>query len=133
MNVIAMNTDSNLALRTDRAVFRRTFDGRAGVDFSALNDAQEFLKARGFSFGSPCSENGVDKAQGVMFGTGWQIAKWRDLSAEDQARLHGTLTGPRRKGPIRVAIFWEAPAFAIAAVAEPYVADRIVSTWATQR
>jgi len=117
----------------DRAVFRRTFDGRPGVDFSALNDALEFLTARGFSVGPGCQDAmGGDKPHGVMFGQ-WKIAKWRDLSPEDQAQLHGTLSGQRRKGPVRVAIFFTAPAFAIAAVAEPEHADRIVTQWVSQR
>lgn len=124
--------------REDRAVFRRTFDGRhhpdgSCVDFSALNDAQDFLDQRGFSFGPGCCDVGGAKPQGVMFGRNWHIAKWRNLSSDEQAQLHGTITGNRRKGPVRVAIFWNAPAFAIAAVAEPIVADRIVSAWATQR
>ena len=119
--------------REDRAVFRRTFDGRPGVDFSALNDAQDFLTQRGFSFGPSCVDIGGAKPQGVMFGRDWRIAKWRHLTGEEQAQLHGSITGDRRRGPVRVAIFWNAPAFAIAAVAEPHVADKIITTWATQR
>lgn len=119
--------------RADRAVFRRTFDGRPGVDFSALNDAQQFLTARGFSFGPPCVEVDGARPQGVMFGLNWRIAKWRHLTSDEQARLHGTLSGDRRTGPVRVAIFCNAPAFALAAVAEPHVADAIVTALASQR
>lgn len=133
MTIIAINPRISFDPREDRAVFRRIFDNRPGVDFSALNEAQEFLTARGFCFGPPCEENGSAKPQGVMYGRDWRIAKWRNLTPDEQARLHGTITGDRRKGPVRVAIFFEAPAFAIAAVAEPYIADRIVNTWATQR
>jgi hypothetical protein len=138
MNIIAINPRISFDPREDRAVFRRIFDNRlvkdgSCVDFSALNEAQEFLAARGFSYGPACEDNGQAKPQGVMYGRDWRIAKWRNLTADEQARLHGTITGDRRRGPIRVAIFFEAPAFAIAAVAEPYIADRIVSTWANQR
>jgi hypothetical protein len=129
MNVIAINPRDTFDPREDRAVFRRTFDGRPGVDFSACNDAESFLLDRGFCFGPAC----VDKPQGVMYGHNWRIAKWRNLTSAEQAELHGTICGDRRRGPVRVAIFWNAPAFAIAAVAEPYIADRIVSTWAGQR
>lgn len=128
--IVTINFDA----QQDRAVFRRSFDGRPGVDFSALNDALDFLKARGFSVGPGCQDAmGADKPHGVMYGRDWTIAKWRDLSPEDQARLHGTLSGPRRKGPVRVAIFWNAPAFAIAAVAEPEHAGRIITQWTDQR
>jgi hypothetical protein len=127
--IVFINPRETADPREDRAVFRRTFDGRAGIDFSALNDAEAFLTARGFSFGPGC----IGKPQGVMYGSNWQIAKWRNLSPTEQSQLHGTITGDRCKGPVRVAIFWNAPAFAIAAVAEPHLADRIVSTWATQR
>lgn len=129
MTIIAINRHKTMDPREDRAVFRRTFDGREGVDFSAVNDAEAFLTQRGFSFGPGC----IGCPQGVMYGRDWHIAKWRNLTGDEQAQLHGTITGDRRKGPVRVAIFWSAPAFAIAAVAEPHVADRIVSTWATQR
>lgn len=129
MSIISLNPHETFDPREDRAVFRRIFDGRPGVDFSAINDATAFLTARGFSYGPSC----VGKPQGVMFGLDWQIAKWRNLTGDEQAQLHGTITGDRRSGPVRVAIFFNAPAFAIAAVAEPYIADRIVSTWATQR
>lgn len=134
MNVIAMNKTTTFDPREDRAVFRRTFDGRPGVDFSAVNDAEAFLLDRGFCFGPACQDpDGKAKPQGVMYGRGWRIAKWKHLTPQEQAQLHGTITGDHRKGPARVAIFWNAPAFAIAAVAEPYVAGRIVSTWAGQR
>lgn len=130
MTIIAINSSSaSFDPREDRAVFRRIFDNRPGVDFSGLNDAEAFLTARGFCYGPSC----VGKPQGVMYGRDWRIAKWRSLTSEEQARLHGTLTGDRRIGPVRVAIFFSAPAFAIAAVAEPWIADRIVNTWATQR
>lgn len=135
MTIIAINRTTSFDPREDRAVFRRIFDGRPGLDFSAYNDAIDFLQQRGFSIGPPCvgKDGSGPKPCGVMYGRNWQIAKWRNLTSEEQAQLHGTVTGDRRCGPVRVAIFWNAPAFAIAAVAEPYIADRIVSTWATQR
>jgi hypothetical protein len=122
MNVLVnLRTANTIDPREDRAVFRRTFDGLKGVDFSAYNEAVEFLRQRGFSVGETCR----GKPCGVMYGRDWDIAKWCNLTGDEQAQLHGTVTGEMRYGPVRVAIFWTAPAFAIAAVAEPYIADRI--------
>lgn len=129
MTVVAVNPNFSLDPRVANAVFTRTFDGRKGVDFSAYNDAVDFLRGRGFSVGTRC----IARQIGVMYGRDWQIAKWRNLTAQERTELHGVLIGERRLGSVRVAIFWNAPAFAIAAVAEPHVADRIVSTWAAQR
>lgn len=129
MNTIALNPRDTSDPREDRAVFRKTFENRPGVDFSALNEATEYLAQRGFSFGPGCA----GKPSGVLYGRHWLISKWRNMSPQQQAELHGTICGDRRNGPVRLAIFWSAPAFAIAAIAEPYVADRIVTAWANQQ
>lgn len=96
----------------DRAVFRRAFDGRPGIAFSAWDEATTFLRTRGFSVG----RSSDDKPAGVMFGI-HDIPAWRDMTRQEQAALHGTITGCRRYGPLRIAIFREAPAKAIVAVA----------------
>lgn len=118
-----------LAVPEDRAVFRKVFDGTPGDDFSAFYAAVVFLEARGFtvgpgSIGNPC---------GIMYGRDWQIAKWKNLTAQEKAQLHGALSGDRRRGPVTVAIFFHAPAFAIAAVAVPEHADAIITARSKQR
>lgn len=118
-----------LMIPEDRAVFRKVFAGRPGIDFSAHNDAWVFLDARGFTIG-PSS---VGDPCGVMYGREWQIAKWRNLTAQEKAQLHGAICGDRRKGPVTVAIYFHAPAFAIAAVASPEHAGSIVTAWSNQR
>ena len=104
--------------RIAQAVFSRTFEGRTGLDFSALNDALEFLWHRGFSVGPGC----VGYCQGIMYGR-WKIAKWFNLNAKEREQLHGILSGERRRGPVLISIFMSAPAFAIAAVASPGLAE----------
>jgi hypothetical protein len=110
-------------------VFTRTFTGKPGEPFSAINEAQGFLASRGFSFGPGCSTDRV----GILFGRGVFIAKWRNLTPMERAQCHGVIEGPRRTGPVTVRIFFTAPAFAIAAVASPEVADAIVTAWSNQR
>ena len=124
MTIIAIRPQPVADDREASAVFSKTFDNERGIDFAALNDAQAFLIDRGFSFGSPC----IGCPQGVMYGR-WQIAKWRNLTHSEITGLHGVVSGDRRKGPIKVSIFWNAPAFAIAAVAQPYLTKRLVDTW----
>lgn len=116
-------------------VFIKTFDNRRNkdgtcVDFSALNDAEAYLTARGFSFGPGCA---ASRKAGVLYGPNWQIAKWRNLTPLEQRQCHGVIEGERRTGPITLRIFFHAPAFAIAAVASPEHAGAIVDAWATQR
>lgn len=111
-------------------VFSKTFDGRAQVDFSALNDAETYLTARGFCVGPGCA---ASRKAAIMYGRDWTIAKWRNLTPLEQRQSHGVLEGDRRCGPITIRVFFTAPAFAIAAVSSPQVADAIVNAWATQR
>lgn len=91
-------------------VFSRRFTGGR---LESLAAACEWLTARGFSYGrwqrgAPC---------GVMFGD-YAIAKWRNLSEQQQAELHGTLS--RFHDDVVVFLLWgTAPAEAKVAVAEP--------------
>lgn len=111
------------------AVFTRTFEGKPGDDFSAINQAQGYLAAHGFSFGPGCVSGKI----GVMFGRGWIIAKWRNLTPLEQRQCHGVIEGDRRKGPVTLKIFFHAPAFALAALGAPDMADAIVTAWDKQR
>lgn len=101
--------------RAAEAAFTRTFEGEPGVPFSALTEAQAWLKACGFCFAPASNGSPI----GLMFGEGWRIAKWRNLTREEIETLHGTITGDQRNGPVKVSIFYTAPAVAIAKVASP--------------
>ncbi|MET4341996.1 hypothetical protein [Bradyrhizobium sp. RT9a] len=110
--------------------FEKRFDGRPGCAFSAINDAEAFLAARGFSYGPGCA---ASRKSAVMFGRNWTIAKWRNLTPLEQRRSHGALEGDRRDGPIILRIFFSAPVLAVAAVASPETADAIISVRDGQR
>jgi len=111
------------------AVFTMVFEGKPGSDFSAINAAQGYLAAHGFSFGPGCMSGKI----GVMFGRGWIIAKWRNLTPLEQRQCHGVLEGDRRLGPVTLKIFFNAPLFAVAAVSSPEIAGAIVTAWDNQR
>ncbi|WP_439392383.1 hypothetical protein ACRQ5Q_22570 [Bradyrhizobium sp. PMVTL-01] len=100
--------------RADQAAFTKEFAGTPGVAFSALTEAQAYLKERGFSFGQLC----VPSPIGVMHGR-CAIPKWRHLTPDEIDMLHGTLTGDHRNGPVKLSLFWSAPSVAIAKVASP--------------
>jgi len=75
-------------------------------DFAALNEAEDFLRERGFSVGS--SQRGAHR--GIMFGD-YGISKWRNLSKQEQAELHGVIrVGDHRYGPVYVDLYETAPA-----------------------
>lgn len=111
-------------------VFTRTFEGKPGQPFSAINEAQGFLASRGFSFGPGCADT---NKVGILFGRGHIIGKWRNLTPLERTQCHGAMEGERRTGPVTVRIFFTAPSFAIAAVSSPQVADAIVTQWSNQR
>lgn len=104
-----------------QGVFSKTFEGRPGLDFSALNDALDYLTARGFCVGPGCA---ASRKAAIMFGN-WKIAKWRNLTPLEQARSHGVLEGERRTGPVTLRIFFTAPPRAIAAVSSPQTAQAV--------
>jgi|SRR5947209_12617624 len=93
------------------ADFIRTFDQTG--DFAAMHAAERFLSERGFSVGS--NQRGAPR--GVMFGN-YDIAKWRNLGADERLELHGTLIGDGRNGPLALRIYASAPAGAIAALTQ---------------
>lgn len=61
-----------------------------GSDFSALAEAEKWLRDHGFSVGS--MQRGDPR--GILFGD-WDIAKWRNLSDQDKKELDGTMVGRR--------------------------------------
>jgi hypothetical protein len=74
-------------------------------DFSAMNEAEKFLEANGYSIGS--CERGSPR--GILKGD-WTIAKWRNLDKTDVAAMHGKMTGDMRNGPVLVELFEESAA-----------------------
>ena len=97
------------------ARFVQTFEA-AGNNYEALNEAIDFLNGHGFMCGP--TQNG--SPIGVMYGD-VTVAKWRDLSAEDIADLHGRLEskGPSfSTGPITFRARPDAPSFVFEALAD---------------
>lgn len=84
-------------------IHAETFD-QVG-DFEAYRAACRWLTDRGIAYGSMQAGSPT----GLMVGN-YAISKWRNLSAQDRAELHGTMTGDMRKGPVRVALSAEATA-----------------------
>jgi hypothetical protein len=80
----------------------KTFD-RTG-DFEANNDAEQFLRDRGFSVGS--SQGPADR--GILFGN-FHISKWRGMNKAEIKALHGVIRGEGRNGPLQVILFDSAP------------------------
>jgi hypothetical protein len=79
---------------------------RSDEEFEAYNQAVQFLYRAGFSCGS--MERG--SPTGFVHGD-CTIMKWRDLSDEDKAEMHGEITarGSSRHGPIWVDLYDTAP------------------------
>lgn len=87
------------------ALTTKIFEGIG--DYGALRAAEAWLKARGFSVGQEQSGHPI----GVMLGE-VAIGKWRGLSSEDIADLHGRLTTPTlsyRSGPVTLTMRPDAP------------------------
>jgi hypothetical protein len=82
-------------------------------DFGAMREAERFLEEQGFSYG--LNERGSPR--GIQFGL-CDIAKWRDLTAEERAELDGRMTGDMRSGPVTVVISRAAMALAEQAAAQ---------------
>ena len=73
--------------------FQKTFDQKG--TFEALYACQRWLTANGYSYGSTCCAEPV----GVLKGD-YVIAKWRNLTRQERAELHGTVDGDFREGPL---------------------------------
>jgi hypothetical protein len=77
--------------------FEMTFT--SPVEWGAKNDAESWLTHQGFSIAPSCASG----TRGVMLGK-MKIAKWRNLTADERARLHGRLDGDTRRGPLRLVL-----------------------------
>lgn len=71
------------------------FEGN-GSDFSAMREAERWIRERGWSVGP------TDRSQirAVMFGSDWVISKWRNLTEHERATTHAVLRGSNRHGPL---------------------------------
>lgn len=67
-----------------------------GSDFSAARQAEQWIRARGWSVG-PTDRSHI---RAVMFGPDWVIAKWRNLTECERGRTDAVLQGSGRKGPL---------------------------------
>jgi len=93
-------------MNTDKFPFKKIFHPTP-ADFSANHAAEEWLKAKGFLWGTMCSPEprGIVKKETVvaLAGEGAYIPKWRRLSAETLESLDGIATADDwRNGDITV-------------------------------
>ena len=78
--------------------FTKEFVGE-GV-FAALYEAEGWLRAHGYSFGSLC----VPQPVAIMLGD-YQIAKWKNLTQNERNQADGTMTALCfRTGPVKVTL-----------------------------
>ncbi len=73
-------------------------------DFAAFAAAAEALSAAGFSIGSTQRDAPVGIMHGKCF-----ISKWRNLTGDQISRLHGSVVGDLRNGPVYVRLNPTAP------------------------
>ena len=89
----------------------KEFPAVAGDDFGAQRAAEDWLRERGFSWGS----SQVDGPQAIWHGC-HSISKWRNLSASEKRDAHAIMEGAR-DGAVRITLRSHAPAEAVAAFA----------------
>lgn len=88
-------------MNTDKFPFKRTFKHNGG-DFSATNQAEEYLRTYGFSIGSMC----MNEPRGIKKGPGVWIHKWRNLSIDDKDMLDGVMTSDNpRSGDVTIHLY----------------------------
>jgi len=76
-------------------VFKHT-----GDDFSAFQQAEDWVASMGYSSGSMCGKEPIGLANGDAY-----IAKWYNLSGSDRGALDGTMTSTDfRDGDVIVTI-----------------------------
>jgi len=72
---------------------------KANGTFQAYYDACGWLKENGYSYGSMCGHEPI----GIMKGN-YCIAKWKNLTKQEQKSLDGTMTGEFREGDVKITI-----------------------------
>lgn len=100
--------------------YRHTFV--ATEDFAATREAEAWCKARGISVGTM---QGPDP-RGLLVGD-FFIAKWRNLSRDERAALHGTMTGDGRNGPVHINLFVNCPPIADASVVRTVLNSGVIA------
>ena len=68
-------------------------------EFEACRAAEKWLAQNGYSVG----RMQAGSPRGILKGD-IDIMKWRNLSAEERAALHGRMTGNMRHGPVTIVI-----------------------------
>lgn len=74
--------------------------------WAALEAARKWCRENGISVGQPSATG----PSGLLFGKVDWIAKWRNLTNDEQDALHGTMSGDFREGPIVILLKDEAVA-----------------------
>lgn len=74
--------------------------------FEAMHAAEAWCAANGLSVGQSCATGPT----GLLFGKYDWIAKWRNLTPQERADLHGTMSGDFREGPVIIELKDEAVA-----------------------
>ena len=72
--------------------------------WAALRAAEAWCRENGISVGQSCATG----PSGLLFGDYAWIAKWRNLTQEERADLHGTMSGDFREGPVVIVLKDEA-------------------------
>ncbi len=68
-------------------------------DFQAVYAAERWCAENGYSVGPGCAGS----PRGLLRGE-WLIAKWRSLTKQERAALHGQMTGDMRNGPVTITL-----------------------------
>jgi hypothetical protein len=79
-------------------MIRKVFEQKG--DFKAMWAAEQWCKENGITVGLSCGPD----PRGLMYGTGFLIMKWSNLSNSDEKKLHGRMTGDMRNGPVTIEI-----------------------------
>lgn len=72
--------------------------------FQAMYAAQAWCAENGLSVGQSCATGPT----GLLFGNYEWIAKWKNLTHQEQLDLHGTMSGDLREGPVIIVLKNEA-------------------------
>lgn len=68
--------------------------------WQAKEAAEAWCREQGISVG----QSSADGPSGLLFGDYDWIAKWRNLTKQERADLHGTMDGDFREGPVIITL-----------------------------
>lgn len=83
----------------------------SSTEFEAVDMCERALRLSGFSF----ADRRRNAPRGVLFGNE-HIGRWRYLTKEERAGLHGVISGDERRGPIVIEIFAGCPGAGVEAM-----------------